>query len=54
MVSNIKKKFDCVLRVEVRLLFEIINFKSFDYDPEADVIRITGKNATENKYLKLG
>lgn len=43
MVSNIKKRFDCVIRVE-----------SFDFDAESDVIRITGQNATENKYLKLG
>eukprot|EP00347_Sterkiella_histriomuscorum_P014183 403361845 len=43
LVQNIKRKFDCVLRVE-----------SFEFDPEADAIRITGINAQENKYLKLG
>jgi len=43
LVSNIKKRFDCVVQVE-----------QFDYDPESDVIRITGRNATENKYLKMG
>jgi protein pelota len=26
----------------------------FDYDADSDVIRITGRNATENKYLKTG
>jgi len=39
----VKKRFDCVVRVE-----------QFDYDAESDVIRITGRNATENKYLKTG
>ena len=28
--------------------------EQFDYDAESDVIRITGRNATENKYLKTG
>ena len=28
--------------------------KQFDFDADSDVIRVNGKNATENKYLKLG
>ena len=42
-VSNIKKKVVLVLRIA-----------SFDYDGDADTIRINGINAQESKYLKMG
>ena len=43
LVNNIKRKIEVCIRVE-----------SIEYDGEGEVIRLSGKNCVESKWLRLG
>ena len=54
LVKNQQKTFNVLIKIIVSKNFKFIFWQKFDYDADADVIRATGVNVRENKYIGLG
>ena len=54
LVKNQQKTFNVLIKIMVSFSITKFVWQKFDYDADADIIRATGINVRENKYIGLG